>query len=121
MPGRVVRVPEPDVWVGLTRRMPVASGLLALIVGAAFAVLLAAVGYLTAAMFCPVRQAAGMAGRLADGDLGTRMPVHGVGEIGVLERSFNTMAGSSEESRAELTASRARIGTAGPGEAADRA
>jgi signal transduction histidine kinase len=54
-----------------------------------------------------------MAGRLADGDLGTRMPAHGIGEIGLLQRSFNTMAGSLEESRAELTASRARIVTAG--------
>jgi signal transduction histidine kinase len=41
------------------------------------------------------------------------MPVHGVGELGALERSFNTMAGSLEESRAELTASRSRIVTAG--------
>jgi signal transduction histidine kinase len=33
----------------------------------------------------------------------------GVGEIGVLERSFNTMAGSLEQSREELAASRTRI------------
>jgi signal transduction histidine kinase len=70
-------------------------------------------GYLTRAIVRPVRQLAAMAGRLAGGDLGTRMPVHGIGEIGVLERSFNTMACSLEESRAELTASRARLVTAG--------
>jgi signal transduction histidine kinase len=54
-----------------------------------------------------------MAGRLAGGELGTRMPERGVGEIGMLERSFNTMARSLEESRGELTASRARIVAAG--------
>jgi signal transduction histidine kinase len=70
-------------------------------------------GYLTRAIARPIRKVATMAGRLADGDLGTRMPVDGAGEIGLLERSFNTMAGSLEESRAELTASRARIVTAG--------
>jgi signal transduction histidine kinase len=54
-----------------------------------------------------------MAGRLAGGDLGTRMPERGVGEIGVLERSFKTMASSLEHSREELAASRARIVAAG--------
>jgi signal transduction histidine kinase len=66
-------------------------------------------GYLSRAIVRPVRQVAAMAGRLADGDLGTRLPERGVGEIGVLERSFNTMAGSLQESRNELAASRARI------------
>jgi len=70
-------------------------------------------GYLTGAIVHPVRRAAAMAGRLAGGDLGTRLPERGVGEIGVLERSFNTMASSLEESREELTASRARIVAAG--------
>jgi signal transduction histidine kinase len=37
----------------------------------------------------------------------------GVGEIGVLERSFNTMARSLQDSREELAASRARIVAAG--------
>jgi signal transduction histidine kinase len=69
--------------------------------------------YLTRAIVQPVRRAATMAGRLAAGDLRTRMPARGAGEIGALERSFNTMAGSLEESRAELTTSRARIVTAG--------
>ena len=70
-------------------------------------------GYLTRAIVQPVRRAAAMAGRLAGGDLGARMPERGVGEIGVLERSFNTMAGSLEQSREELAASRARIVAAG--------
>jgi len=66
-------------------------------------------GYLTRAMVRPLRLAAAMAGRLAGGDLGARLPERGPGEIGVLERSFNTMAGSLQDSRAELAASRARI------------
>jgi signal transduction histidine kinase len=83
--------------------------------GIAGSVLLVVVfaGYLTRAIVRPIRQVAVMAGRLADGDLGTRMPVRAIGEIGALERSFNTMAGALEASHAELTASRARIVTAG--------
>jgi signal transduction histidine kinase len=72
------------------------------LVGSALLVLLFA-GYLTRAIVQPVRRAAAMAGRLAGGDLGVRMPETGVGEVGALERSFNTMAGSLEESRDELT------------------
>jgi signal transduction histidine kinase len=59
-------------------------------------------GYLTRAIVQPVRRAAGMAGRLAAGDLGTRMPETGVGEIGALERAFNTMGSSLERSRDDL-------------------
>jgi signal transduction histidine kinase len=70
-------------------------------------------GYLTQAIVQPVRRTAAMADRLAGGDLGVRVAEHGVGEIGVLERSFNTMAGSLEQSREELAASRARIVAAG--------
>jgi signal transduction histidine kinase len=69
-------------------------------------------GYLTRAIVRPVRRAAAMAGRLAGGDLGARLAERGVGEIGVLERSFNSMAGSLADSREELAASRARIVTA---------
>jgi signal transduction histidine kinase/CHASE3 domain sensor protein len=59
-------------------------------------------GYLTQAVAIPVRRAATMAGRLAGGDLSTRMPETGAGEVGALERAFNTMAGSLEQSRDEL-------------------
>ncbi len=65
--------------------------------------------YLSRAIVRPVLGAAAMAGRLAGGDLAARMPATGVGEIGALERSFNTMASSLQESQAELAASRARI------------
>jgi signal transduction histidine kinase len=70
-------------------------------------------GYLTTAMVRPLRLAAALAGRLAAGDLGARLPERGVGEIGVLERSLNTVAGSLERGRAELAGSRARVVTAG--------
>ena len=70
-------------------------------------------GYLTRAIVRPVRRAAAMADRLAGGDRGARTAERGPGEIGVLERSFNTMAGSLEQSREELAASRARIVAAG--------
>src|SRR6266508_4276992 len=59
-------------------------------------------GYLTRAIVRPVRSTAAMAGRLAGGDLGARMPQRRAGEIGGLQRSFNTMAGSLQASRAEL-------------------
>ena len=65
--------------------------------------------YLTREIVRPIRTAAAMAGRLAGGDLRTRMLEDSAGEIGELERSFNTMASSLERSRAELAASRARI------------
>jgi len=80
-------------------------------VGLAGSVLLVIVfaAYLTRAIVRPVLGVATMAGRLAAGDLAARMPATGVGEIGALERSFNSMAGSLQESQAELAASRARI------------
>ncbi|GAB3963460.1 hypothetical protein GCM10029978_021340 [Actinoallomurus acanthiterrae] len=59
-------------------------------------------GYLTRAVVRPVRRASMMAGVLAGGDLSVRMPETGPGEIGKLEHSFNTMAGSLETSRDEL-------------------
>jgi signal transduction histidine kinase len=70
-------------------------------------------GYLTRAIVKPIRAVAAMAGRLAGGDLSVRVPVRGVAEIGVLERSFNTMAESLQQSRRELAASRTRIVAAG--------
>jgi signal transduction histidine kinase len=58
--------------------------------------------YLSRAIVRPVRQASVTAHRLASGDLSTRLPTTGVAEIGVLENSFNTMAGSLQRSRSEL-------------------
>jgi signal transduction histidine kinase len=58
--------------------------------------------YLSRAIVRPVRQASVTAHRLANGDLSTRMPTTGVAEIGVLEKSFNTMASSLQRSQSEL-------------------
>jgi signal transduction histidine kinase len=58
--------------------------------------------YLSRAIVRPVGQASVMARRLASGDLSTRMPTTGVAEIGVLEKSFNTMASSLQRSQSEL-------------------
>lgn len=59
-------------------------------------------GYLTRVMVQPLRRASDLAGRLAHGDLSVRIPEGGVGEIGDLERAFNTMGASLEGSREEL-------------------
>jgi signal transduction histidine kinase len=69
--------------------------------------------YLARGIVQPVRRAAAMAGRLAGGDLGARVPERGTGEIAVLQRSFNTMASALQASRRDLAESRARIVTAG--------
>ena len=58
--------------------------------------------YLSRVIVKPVRRAAAMAGRVAGGDLSARMPETTTGEIGLLERSFNTMAHSLEANRDEL-------------------
>jgi signal transduction histidine kinase len=78
------------------------------LVGSVLVILLFSV-YLVRGIGRPVRRAAVMADRLAGGDLSVRMAEIGPAEVGDLERAFNTMAGSLETSRAELTASRARV------------
>jgi signal transduction histidine kinase len=107
---------ERDLAAARERRSDAAAqrAIAAAAIGLGGSILLIAVfaGYLTRAIAQPVRRVAAMADRLAGGDLGVRMAERGVGEIGVLERSFNTMAGSLEQSREELAASRARIVTA---------
>jgi signal transduction histidine kinase len=77
---------------------------LAAAVGVAGSIVLVLVftGYLTRTIVRPVRRAAAMAGRLAAGDLGVRLPETGAEEIGALERAFNTMGGSLETSHNEL-------------------
>jgi signal transduction histidine kinase len=58
--------------------------------------------YLVRAIVWPLRRASRLARQLAAGELGTRIPESSVGEIGALERSFNSMAASLEKDRAEL-------------------
>jgi signal transduction histidine kinase len=59
-------------------------------------------GYLTRAILHPVRRAAAIASDLADGDLSARIPEVSGGDVEVLERTFNVMAGSLEEDRRQL-------------------
>ena len=58
--------------------------------------------YLARAILVPIRRAAGMARQIAGGELSVRMPETSIGEVGMLEGTFNTMAASLEESQAEL-------------------
>ncbi|MEA2466284.1 MAG: hypothetical protein QOJ57_410, partial [Thermoleophilaceae bacterium] len=58
--------------------------------------------YLSRAIVAPIRRAATMAGRLAEGNLATRVPETGPGEIGELEHAFNAMGESLEASSHEL-------------------
>jgi signal transduction histidine kinase len=73
-------------------------------VGAAGSILLILLfaGYLTRVIVWPVRRAATMADRVAGGDLNARLKESEVGEMGTLQRSFNTMAASLEADRDEL-------------------
>jgi signal transduction histidine kinase len=71
-------------------------------VGGSIVLILFSGGYLTRSVIRPVRRASAMAGRVAGGDLSVRMPESGPGEVGSLERSFNSMADSLEASRDEL-------------------
>jgi signal transduction histidine kinase len=89
-------------------RRAVVGAIVGLAGSVALIVLLA--GYFMRAIFRPVRRAAAMAERLAGGDLAARMPEGDVGEIGALERSFNTMAGSLEASVEQQSALR-RVAT----------
>lgn len=67
---------------------------------ASVALIVGFVAYQARTMVRPVTNAARMAGTLAAGDLSARMPETGTAEIGVLERSFNTLAASLQRSQA---------------------
>ena len=72
--------------------------------GLAAALLLILVGvlYLRRAVARPVRLTADAAARIAAGDFSGRVPTDGPGEVGELERAFNTMAASLERTLANL-------------------
>jgi len=71
-------------------------------VAGSIALILFSGGYLARSVVRPVRRASAMAGVVAAGDLNVRMPETGPGEVGSLERSFNTMTDSLAASRDEL-------------------
>jgi signal transduction histidine kinase len=58
--------------------------------------------YLARSTARPIREAAEAASRVAAGDLSTRIPEHGPGEVGELMVAFNRMADALERNRAEL-------------------
>jgi signal transduction histidine kinase len=73
-------------------------------IGLAAALLLIALGaaYVNRAVVAPVRSAADAADRIATGDFSERLRTDGPGEVGRLERTFNTMAASLERTLADL-------------------
>jgi signal transduction histidine kinase len=73
-------------------------------VGLGTALLLILIGavYVNRAVARPVRLTADAASRIAGGDLSGRLRTDGPGEVGQLERAFNTMAASLESTLADL-------------------
>jgi signal transduction histidine kinase len=70
--------------------------------GAAFTLIFIGALYLNSAVARPVRATAEAAARIAGGDFSSRLQTGGPGEVGDLERTFNTMAASLERSLADL-------------------
>ena len=73
-------------------------------IGLAAALLLILLGalYVNRAVVAPVRSAADTAERIAGGDFSGRLRTDGPGEVGRLERTFNSMAASLERTLADL-------------------
>jgi signal transduction histidine kinase len=74
-----------------------------------FVVVVAGAWYLRRAVVRPVLNVAGATGRLAAGDLSTRVPEDRDDEIGDLARGFNSMADSLQRGQAELERSNAEL------------
>ena len=70
--------------------------------GSALMLILLGAVYVNRAVARPVRSAAEAAARIAGGDFSGRLPTDGAGEVGRLERTFNTMAASLERTLADL-------------------
>ncbi len=70
--------------------------------GAALFLLFVGALYLNRAVARPLRRTADAAARIAGGDLSERLDTDGPGEVGGLERTFNTMAASLERTVADL-------------------
>jgi signal transduction histidine kinase len=83
-----------------TARVAIVLGAVSL--GLAVLLIVLLILYLARRVARPVRLAAEAAGRLADGDLTSRVDERGVAEVGALQRAFNSMAASLERGRREL-------------------
>jgi signal transduction histidine kinase len=70
--------------------------------GAALLLILLGALYVNRAVAGPVRQAAEAAEHIAGGDFSERLQTDGPGEVGQLERAFNSMAASLESTLADL-------------------
>jgi signal transduction histidine kinase len=70
--------------------------------GTALLLILFGAAYVNRAVARPVRLTADAASRIAGGDLSGRLRTDGPGEVGQLERAFNTMAASLESTVADL-------------------
>jgi signal transduction histidine kinase len=70
--------------------------------GTALLLILVGAAYVNRAVARPVRLTADAAARIAGGDLAGRLDTRGPGEVGELERTFNTMAASLERTVADL-------------------
>jgi signal transduction histidine kinase len=83
-----------------TARVAIVLGAVSL--GLAVLLIVLLIVYLSRRVARPIRLAADAAGRLADGDLTSRVDERGVAEVGALQRAFNSMAASLQRSRREL-------------------
>ncbi|MDE0547299.1 MtrAB system histidine kinase MtrB [Microbacterium sp. C7(2022)] len=73
------------------------------IVGVSLVVLIGAIAwFVLRSVTRPIAEAADTSAKLAAGELGVRLPVHGEDELAVLGRSFNAMADSIESQIKEL-------------------
>ena len=91
---------ERDAKARRTGRIAIGLGAGSLALAVLLIVLLTA--YLARRVARPIRITAEAAGRLADGDLSSRVEERGVAEVGDLQQAFNSMAASLERSRHEL-------------------
>jgi signal transduction histidine kinase len=91
---------QRDETARVTARNALIVGGIAL--GAALLLILLGALYVNRAVARPVREAAEAAENIAGGDFSGRLETKGPGEVGQLERSFNSMAASLERTLADL-------------------
>ena len=101
----VIRAREQAAERGSSRAIALGIGGLVLV----FAIGVGFTLYLRRSVLRPVRTVADATGRLAAGDLATRVPAEREDELGQLARGFNTMADSLERGREELEYSNAEL------------
>jgi signal transduction histidine kinase len=101
----VIRARENRAEQRSSRAIALGAGGLGLVIITALGFTL----YLRRSVLRPVRTVADATGRLAAGDLTTRVPAEREDELGELARSFNSMADSLERGRDDLERSNAEL------------